>query len=164
MFILSKEMLKSQVKVKQNLNLTINKTDAKSISICVINDSPTLLEGIASLLEKVPNVNQIIKTSKADYFDKHATKHIDIVVTEIEFGEQIEESFVEQIKAISPDTNIIVYTRIENHASRNRLLQNGADAFIFLKDVSSFLEHIVKIFIRKKQRDVHLNHGNLFSR
>jgi len=85
-----------------------------------------------------------------DYFEKYANEQIDIIITEVEFANKIEPSFIDKLKSISPETKIIVYTKTQNHALRNRLLQNGADAFIFSRDISYLLEYIVKIMIRTK--------------
>jgi DNA-binding NarL/FixJ family response regulator len=155
MFALSKEISKSYKTEKTQKKEATNNNPKKTTTICIINDSPTIREGIFSSIHEIADIKQIIKTSKKDYFDKHATKQIDIVITEIEFNNKVETSFVEQIKSINPDTRIIVYTKIENHAVRNYLLSNGADAFIFLRDINFFIEHIVKIMIRKNQRIKH---------
>jgi len=132
----------------------IDSTDAitKMVNICVIvlNDSPEIQEEIVSSIKYIPQINQIIVSTKEDYFEKHATKNIDIVITDIEFGNKIETSIVKQIKAISPETDIIVYSRIDNPNIKTRLLNNGADAFVQLGNISNLLKHIVKIMVKQK--------------
>ncbi len=129
-------------------------TDAvtKRVNICVIvlNDSPEIQEEIVSSIKYIPQINKIIVSTKDDYFEKHATKNIDIVITDIEFGNKIETSIVKQIKAISPETDIIVYTRIDSPNIKTRLLKNGAEAFVQLGNISNLLKHIVKIMVKQK--------------
>lgn len=135
MVSLSKKLLESNEKYHKTKSQVINETLSKGICVCIIDDSPTIREGIVSAIN-IPYINQVITTSKADYLNKHKTKQIDIIVTEMEFGNGKEDSFIEQIKSISPKTKFIVYTRIENFAIRNRLLKNRHDAFIFSIHIS----------------------------
>ena len=93
-------------------------------------------------------MDKITTISKNDFLDNKSTEQINIVITEIEFSDKIDIHFVQEIKSISPDAKVIVYTRFLNHAIRTRLLNDGADAFIFLRDISYLLGHIVKMIIR----------------
>jgi len=150
MFALSNQ-LKETLKVeKGSKNIVTDEPPVKNVKICIIDDSPTVQEEIVFAIKNVQSVKKVIKTSKMDYFEKYANEQIDIIITEVEFANKIEPSFIDKLKLISPETKIIVYTKTQNHAIRNRLLQNGADAFIFSRDISYLLEYIVKIMIRTK--------------
>ncbi|MCF6270139.1 MAG: response regulator [Melioribacteraceae bacterium] len=125
-------------------------TKGTIICVIVLNDSPAIQEEIISNIQYVPNIEKIIVSTFTDFFEKHASKKIDIVITDIEFGNKVLTSIVKQIKAISPETDIIIYTRIDSPKIRTRLLKNGANAFVQLGNISNLLEHIVKIMVKKK--------------
>ena len=129
----------------------------KGTRVCVIvlNDSPVIHDEIVSAIKYIPHITEIIVSTKDDYFKKHSNKNIDIVITDIEFGNKIETSIVKQIKAISPKTDIIVYTRIDSPTIKTRLLKDGADAFIQLGSISSLLESIVKVMVKKNYNSQH---------
>jgi len=148
MLALSKE-LQNTFKLEDEITKAVNNGDSsKNINICIINDSPIVQEGIVSALQNVSGVDKITTISKNDFLDNKSTEQNNIVITEIEFSDKIDIHFVQEIKSISPDAKVIVYTRFLNHAIRTRLLNDGADAFIFLRDISYLLGHIVKMIIR----------------
>ncbi len=136
-----------KTKFKINTNAISKGT---SVCIIVLNDSPDIYNEIISEIKYIPQVNQIIVSTKDDFFMKHLTKNIDIVITDIEFGNKIETFIVKKIKAISPETDIIIYSRIDSPTIKNRLLKNGAAAFIQLGCISCLLESIVKVMVKKK--------------
>jgi len=88
-------------------------------------------------------------TSQKDYFSIHAVKNFDIIITEIEFENKLDTPFVKQLKSISPETEIIVYTRLENNRLRNVALNLGAQFFLLWGDTYRLLERITEAMIRK---------------
>ena len=148
MLALSKE-LQNRFKLEDELIKAVTNGDSsKNVNIFIINYSPIVQEGIVSALQNVPCVNTITTTTKIDYEENHTPAQIDILITEIEFSNKIDINFIQEIKSKSPDAKVIVYTRFLNHAIRTHLLNDGADAFIFLRDISYLLGHIVKMIIR----------------
>lgn len=148
MLAISKELQDSFKEERESKETVTKETYSKVVNICIINDSPVIQEGIVSAIKSVPGVQKIITTSKNDFFGNHSSEQFDILITEIEFSNKIEISIIEEMKSIAPEAKIIVYTRFLNHAIRTRLLNDGADAFIFLRDITYLLGHIVKMIIK----------------
>ena len=148
MLALSKDLQNTFKLEDKSNNSDINSDDSKNINISIINDSPIVQEGIVAAIQNVPCLKNIRTTTKNDFIENHSDEEVDIIITEIEFSNKIDIQFIQEIKSKSPDAKIIVYTRFLNHAIRTRLLNDGADAFIFLRDISYLLGHIVKMIIR----------------
>lgn len=151
MLALSRE-LQDRFKLEDEATKTVtNGNSPNNINICIINDSPVVQEGIVSALQNVPCVNSIITTTKNDFQENEPIEDIDILITKIEFANKIDINFIHKNKSKSPDAKIIAYTRFLNHAIRTRLLNDGADTFIFLRDISFLLGHIVKTIVEQFQ-------------
>ena len=127
----------------------VNKTTKIDLSICTISDSEILREGIYSVFQDEIDVTNMVLTSKNVFFDKHAKSNFDVVITDIEFVDGIDTSFIKQIKSISPETRIIVYTSPKNRDRRIRAMEYGAEFFIFFDDSFKLLEFIVKRMVTK---------------
>ena len=148
MLALSKELQDSFKVESESREIVAKGTFTTVVKICIINDSQVIQEGIVAAVKNVAGVKKIITTSKNEFLDNHMAEDFDILITEIEFGNKIDISFIKELKSISPKSKVIVYTRFLNHAIRTRLLNDGADAFIFLRDISYLLGHIVKMIIK----------------
>ncbi|MCF6270137.1 MAG: response regulator [Melioribacteraceae bacterium] len=127
----------------------INEIPKAEAAICIINDSDTLREDIYSTLKNEYNIDEIVKTSKKDYIKKHMTKIFDVIITDIEFADGIDTSFINQINSIFPKTRIIVYTNPQNRTQRIRSLEYGANYFIFMDDDLLLLQFVVRKIIEK---------------
>ncbi len=127
----------------------INKDKKVSISICIISDSDIIAKGITSLFNEDSNKEKITITTKNSFLMEHTNNEFDIVITEIEFLDGIDASFVKSVKSFSHDAKIIVYTSQKNAARRVAAMDNGADFFIYFDDRFELLEFIVKKMIAK---------------
>ncbi len=127
----------------------VNEIPKAEATICIINDSEILREGIYLSFKNEYHIDQIIKTSKRDYIEKHMTKKFDVIITEIEFTEGTDTLFIKEINLNYPHTRIVVYTSPKNRNKRIRSIEYGADFFIYMDDDFKLLEFVVRKIIEK---------------
>lgn len=148
--------------IRKNSNESTTQNSARSkiandipkteVTICVINDSDILLEDIYSTLKNKYHIDQIVKTPKQEYIEKHMTKKFDVIITDIEFLDGIDTLFIKEINLIYPHTRIIVYTSPKNRYKRIRSIEYGADFFIFTDDNLKLLEFVIRKIIQTRLR------------
>ena len=127
----------------------INEIPQANSTICIINDSDILREKIYSSFKNEHHIEQITKTSKKDYIEKHMSKKFDVIITDIEFAEGIDTAFIKELNLHSPHTRIVVYTNPKNRSKRIQSVEYGAGFFIFMDDELKLLEFVVKKIIGK---------------
>ena len=115
----------------------------KSASLCVIHDSEVLKEGLKSLLSSIEGISESEGLSRTGYLNLPSNKEYDVIITEIEFKNEIDVDFIRRIKETSKNSKIIVYTNIKNTEHRNYAMHCGADFFLYMEDKYNLLEHLV---------------------
>jgi len=129
--------------------LTIQNNKKVGVDICIINNSSVVQEGICSYIEKLGNINSIICSSK-EYFEKELTNnHFDIIITDIEFNLSVDPIIIKSIKTAHPESQIMVFTRLENGYMRNASINYGATFFIYWGDQFQLLEIVTNAMIKK---------------
>lgn len=132
-----------------NSNENLNPENQPGAIVCIVNDSVVMREGIKTIISGVYHIQDMVTTSRDNFFEKLENQNIDIVITDIEFEEKIDTTFIKQIKTFSPETRVVVYTRIKNHFHRNQSLNAGADFFIFWEERFQLLEHVISRMVAK---------------
>ncbi len=125
----------------------VNEIPQANSTICIINDSDILREKIYSSFKNEYHIDQIVKTSKKDYIEKHMNKKFDVIITDIEFAEGIDTPFIKELNLNSPHTRIVIYTNPKNRNKRIQSMGFGAEFFIFMGDELKFLEFVVRRII-----------------
>ncbi len=127
----------------------VNEISKANSTVCIINDFEIVREKIYSSFKNESQIEQIVKTSKNDYIEKHMEKKFDVIVTDIEFIEGINTLFLKELCLNNPKTKIVVYTSSKNRNKRIQSVEYGADFFIFMNDNLQLLELVVKRLIGK---------------
>lgn len=114
------------------------------INIVIVDDHPIVIEGLKIMLSGKPFF-QISETftngSEAIKFVK--TNEVDIVLLDISLPDISGIQLCEEIKKISPDTSVIMFSNRSERSIIMQCIQNGASGYL-LKNVS--IEELMECF------------------
>lgn len=141
-FIKEYNFSKGKKKV-ENIKYKITSAESKDSTLCIINDSEIIRIGLYSLLNGLPHLKRADNFSKSDFLSEAQNGDYNLIITEIEFGNNIDVEFLKLLKNRYPAAKIIVYTNFKNSRYRNFAIHAGTDFYLYMEDRYNLLEHLV---------------------
>lgn len=101
------------------------------IKIQLVDDHELFLEGIESMLSKIPNYSVKAKASGVDQAIAQLNKYdIDIVITDLNMPEKNGLELIRYIKEELPDTKVIVLTMHNDRATVSEIMMAEAEGYL----------------------------------
>ncbi len=120
-----------------------------SIRIALVDDHELVREGIKNLLNNCPGISIIAEYSKGVYLLNGLRQDVpDVILLDLQLPDQHGEELLPVIKQNYPDVKVIILTTNENVYNIKKLLNIGADGYIFKSTDSKLLaesiNHVMK--------------------
>lgn len=106
------------------------------ITIAIVDDHPIVIEGLTRLLSKTPSFEIVGGFTSGHQFISFLKRTaVKIVLLDIIFPDGNGIEICNEIKAISPDTIVLVFSNHRERSAIMKMLANGANGYL-LKDAS----------------------------
>ncbi len=102
-----------------------------SLSVLLVDDHEIVLQGMKRIVERIPRAGTIITSLTGDDAIRQIeSRPFDLCISDIELPGCSGFELIERIRAISPETRIIIYTMHEELWTIRRLAESGAHAVV----------------------------------
>lgn len=109
----------------------MNQENNKKISFLLADDHSLIRQGIFFMLEEIDLEKEIFQASNLQQtLDVIKSNEIDIAVIDAHFPDGNSLSIIPEIKKISPNTKILVFTGIDESTQSLKYLNAGANGFL----------------------------------
>lgn len=120
-----------------------------SIRVALVDDHELIREGIKNLLNNCPGISLVGEYSKGVYLLNGLRNDLpDVILLDLQLPDQHGEELLPVIKQTYPDIKVIILTTNENIYNIKKLLNIGADGYIFKNTDSKLLaegiNHVIK--------------------
>jgi DNA-binding NarL/FixJ family response regulator len=118
----------------------------RSFTIVVVDDHPLFAEGIASLVDALPEFRVVaVCTTAAEARTSIEQSLPDLIISDIDMPGMEIFSFIRRVRRVSPETAILVVTALSAQVYAERVIQSGAKGFIGKDSTLTVLESAVRV-------------------
>jgi DNA-binding NarL/FixJ family response regulator len=101
------------------------------ITVFIVEDHQLVIEGISSLLEKVPNINLIGSASCAqECIDFFKTKTADVILMDISLPDKSGIELCKEMKSTYPGIAIVALSTFAQGSYITKMIENGASGYL----------------------------------
>ncbi|WBL21129.1 response regulator transcription factor [Zunongwangia sp. HRR-M8] len=150
----------------------------KKINIIIADDHLMFLEGINTILQDMPEINEIHLATEGKQVLRLLNQfEIDLIISDISMPKMDGIELLKEIKKKHSDTKIIMLSMLDNHRTVHKVIQKGANGFVpkftskeeLQKAVRTVLEgeqyfsevikqrYMESVFERKKYKNIELS-------
>lgn len=123
----------------------MNQENNKKISFLLADDHSLIRQGIFFMLEDIDLEKEIFQASNLQQtLEIIKSKTIDIAVIDAHFPDGYSLSIIPEIKKISPDTKILIFTGIDESTQSLKYLNAGANGFLSKMSEEKEIENALK--------------------
>lgn len=123
----------------------MNQENNKKISFLLADDHSLIRQGIFFMLEDIDLEKEIFQASNLQQtLEIIKSKTIDIAVIDAHFPDGNSLSIIPEIKKISPDTKILIFTGIDESTQSLKYLNAGANGFLSKMSEEKEIENALK--------------------
>lgn len=123
----------------------MNQENNKKISFLLADDHSLIRQGIFFMLEEIDLEKEIFQASNLQQtLDVIKSNEIDIAVIDAHFPDGNSLSIIPEIKKISPNTKILVFTGIDESTQSLKYLNAGANGFLSKMSEEKDIENALK--------------------
>ena len=123
----------------------MNQENNKKISFLLADDHSLIRQGIFFMLEEIDLEKEIFQASNLQQtLEIIKSKTIDIAVIDAHFPDGNSLSIIPEIKKISPDTKILIFTGIDESTQSLKYLNAGANGFLSKMSEEKEIENALK--------------------
>lgn len=109
----------------------MNQLESKTISFLLADDHSLIRQGIVFLLEEVAADCKIFQASNLQQTLEFIKEHsIDVAIIDVHFPDGNSLSILPEIKKISPETKVLIFTGIDESTQALKFISAGANGFL----------------------------------
>jgi DNA-binding NarL/FixJ family response regulator len=121
---------------------------AKPIRVLIIDDHQIIREGLRALIESRQGMTVVGDAgSSSDALRIAAREPLDIIVLDLDLGEDSGLSLIPELLKVSKDTSIIILTGLRDAVKRDQAMELGAKGMVLKEDgATELLNAIEKVY------------------
>ncbi len=119
------------------------------INICIVDDHPTILEGIKNIFSKLPDVNVVATFESPILFLKtYENKSLpDIILLDIQMSEKTGDKVLLSILKKHPNAKVIAFSNFDSPYYVKRMMDLGTKGYLIKSSTKSeMLEAIFSVY------------------